>query len=108
MKQVALLLNGVIQVWCNLIAVFGPLITIAATVLCLAPGDYQMALGVFVGFAALFVVLYSVPKYTFRAFIRRMGIQLPLSYGHINGRITKHVRYHKLDDGGILVEETVE
>ena len=89
-KAVAQTLDGLIQMWCNLVALGGTFATLAAVMLCLAPGDYLMAFTVFVALGAFFFGLYMAPKMIVQRWLRRLRTR---------------VVYHPLDDGTFLKEE---
>lgn len=89
-KEVAQTLDGLIRMWCNLVALGGTLVTLAAVMLCLAPGDYLMAVVVFVALGSFFLGLYVAPKMIVQRWLRRLRVR---------------VIYHRLDDGTFLKEE---
>jgi len=87
---VANILDAAIQMWCAGVALGGPLITLAAALLCFAPGDYLMGIVVVIALASFFFGLYIAPKMVMKRLLSRLRTR---------------TFYHKLDDGRFLIEE---
>lgn len=90
MRRVASLLDYFTQMWCNLVALVGGLITLGAVALCLAPGDYLMSIIVFVALLCFFTGAAVGPRILGSAIVRKL---------------TTKTIYHHMDDGTILIEE---